>query len=193
MKLKQCGICLNEYPALWKARTKDNPAMCRTCALKSKGTPIGNYTMIKISDVVKDLVKEQKIKISNPVNPKEDKSIPELIKLATIVFNKSVKQRQMFNGKGICMACEKLFDKSYLDASHLFNAKQFPSVRFDEDNVHLCCIECNRYLEGNLAPYRLRLEDKIGHIAMGELKERAMVKGFKWDKQELLDIISKYK
>lgn len=180
MKLKICSSCGKEC-YLWKS----TPKLCKSCALKN-ATPIGN---IKISN--KTLHDE--MKPSKPVKPKEDKSIPELIKLATIVFNKAVKQRQMFNGKGICMACGNLFDKSYLDASHLFNAKQFPSVRFDEDNVHLCCIECNRYLEGNLAPYRLRLEDKIGHIAMGELKERAMVKGFKWDKQELLDIISKYK
>lgn len=177
------------------------PIKCKHCGAVNVHYSFQCHTQrkpIKVGEVTKmtwEQYQEKKgnKKLYKPSKPKDDKSMPELIKLATIVFNKAVKERQSVNGKAKCMACNNWFDKSETDASHLYSAGKYPSVRFNENNVNICCIECNRYLEGNLEPYRKNLEDKIGHIAMAELKDKAMVSDFKWDREELLEIIKQYK
>lgn len=44
MKNKICGICLKEFPTMWKAKTRDKPQMCRQCAQRD-ATPIGDFKM----------------------------------------------------------------------------------------------------------------------------------------------------
>lgn len=44
MKNKICGICLKEFPTMWKAKTRNKPQMCKSCALKDS-TPIGGFKM----------------------------------------------------------------------------------------------------------------------------------------------------
>lgn len=198
--MKTCGVCLNEFPTMWKAKTKTEPQMCRTCALKSKGTKVGNYTMIKISDVARDLVKEQKITSKSsdikPVEkrtPKEDKSIPELIKLATIVFNKWIRKRDTINGKSfVCISCHRIKSVDVMQAGHYLSAGSNSSIRFNDWNVNGQCIECNCMKEGNQKEYRVGLVEKIGEVAVEALEESANLP-YKWDREFLLDIIKKYK
>ena len=46
------------------------------------------------------------------------------------------------------------------------------AVRYDENNVHAQCIECNRFDEGNVQGYRRGLIEKIGEKATDMLEIR---------------------
>ncbi len=49
-----------------------------------------------------------------------------------------------------------------MNAGHYFAKEFYKSVRFDVDNIHGQCVRCNKYLSGNLIPYRENLLIKIG-------------------------------
>lgn len=66
------------------------------------------------------------------------------------------------------------------------------SVRFHELNVNGECETCNCFDPNHLVGYRKNLIDKIGLEAVEQLEIEAH-KPHKWDRQELLDIIKKYK
>ena len=80
-----------------------------------------------------------------------NKSIPQLIKLATIHFNKYIRQRDKR-----CISCNAPTE----NAGHYFSAGNHASLRFDERNVHGQCIRCNKWLHGNLIEYRKRSEER---------------------------------
>lgn len=66
-------------------------------------------------------------------------------------------------------------------------------TRFDPDNVHAQCIQCNHYLSGNLLEYRKRLIDKIGLERVEAVEQRAKMRKHKWDRFSLIQIILEYK
>jgi len=54
-KLKQCSRCPNKYPSMWKAKTKDHGAMCKSCWYNyckenNKGSKKLKTTVRKISN-----------------------------------------------------------------------------------------------------------------------------------------------
>ena len=79
-----------------------------------------------------------------------------------------------------------------MDAAHYMSAGNHSATRFNEDNVHGCCVGCNRFLDGNLVAYRANLCKKIGYKKVEEL-ERLALSPHKWDRHELMDLIKKYK
>jgi hypothetical protein len=48
------------------------------------------------------------------------------------------------------------------DAGHYRSTGSAPHLRFNLHNCHKQCVRCNRYLSGNVADYRTRLQRKIG-------------------------------
>lgn len=193
MKIKTCSEC-GFQGSMWKSK----PLLCKSCANKPKvgevyksnevsyenGRPY--YPTYRITSVSPSSTK--------PVqsNTKKEKSLPDLLKLATIVFNKWVRERDSGNGYFNCICCDEVFKTTEMDAAHYFNAGNHSATRFDEDNVHGCCIECNRFLDGNLKEYQLNLYNKIGYQRLGALALKARCV-YKWDKEQLLEIIKKYK
>lgn len=119
-------------------------------------------------------------------------TIPSLLRLATIVFNRYIRERDSENGKFKCICCLKWFSTDVMDAAHYMSAGKHPATRYDEENVNGCCQGCNRFLEGNLDAYRINLNDKIGALNLYnlELKARAI---YKWQRDHILEIIKKYK
>jgi hypothetical protein len=61
-----------------------------------------------------------------------------------------------------CVSCGKYVEDIKGDASHYWPVKPYYGLRFNEDNVHRSCDECNTHLHGNLAEYQIRLVIKIG-------------------------------
>ncbi len=125
-----------------------------------------------------------------------NKSVPQLINIATTHFNAFIRQRDSKDGFFVCISCNHTKPISQLNAGHFYSAGQFPEVRFNEDNVHGQCIRCNMYLHGNLDNYRKGLERKLGNtrtIKLDDMVGIAKVTGFKWDRFSLIDIIEKYK
>ena len=78
-----------------------------------------------------------------------------------------------------------------MDAGHFFS-KTFSALRFNEDNVHSECKRCNQYDDQHLKGYEVRLKEKIGLKRFNLLLENYN-KPHKWDRQELLNLIAKYK
>ena len=72
-----------------------------------------------------------------------------------------------------CISCGTNKNVKY-DAGHFFSVGAFPSVRFDEDNVHKqCSNNCNVHLSGNIHNYRPKLIEKIGLERFEKLEFKA--------------------
>lgn len=61
-------------------------------------------------------------------------------------------------------------------------------------NVHLQETGCNKYKHGNVGAYRMKLVEMYGEEAVKILDEEAIRTQYKkWDRQELEELIAKYK
>lgn len=103
------------------------------------------------------------------------------------VFNAWIRKRD----KDLpCISCGQFKDKYH--AGH-FIAQGFSGfLRFNEDNCHKQCVGCNLFKRGNLLEYRIALVKKIGEERVKWLEDhRHDVK--KWTREELLELLERYK
>lgn len=115
------------------------------------------------------------------------KTVAQLIKRATTVFNLFIRNRDKNKG---CISCGKPVNQ----AGHFYEASAHTRMRFMEDNTQGQCIRCNHYLSGNLNEYRKNLIKRIGIERLEKLDMLAGIKtGFKWDRFTLIETIEKYK
>lgn len=122
----------------------------------------------------------------------EDKSTSELKKLAQIVVNKYIRQKySCTDGTTRCFTCLRWVSTKEIDASHFISVKH-QSTRFHLDNLRSCCQDCNRFQYGNLKVFRQHLVEEIGESAVEEL-ELLSKQAKHWSKEELIEIIDKYK
>lgn len=131
------------------------------------------------------------VKIQERSRKHDEKSIPELIKLATIVFNKWIRIRDSKRGFFICISCNQKKDLKDLQAGH-FIPSTFASTRFNPLNVNGECISCNCHDPEHLVGYRRNLEEKLG-TGVIEVLEEISRRPHKWEREELLGIIKAYK
>jgi hypothetical protein len=113
--------------------------------------------------------------------------LPKLLKKAQTIFNKWIRERDKEKS---CISCGGKVEQ----AGHYFSQKNYSGLRFDETNVHGQCVRCNMYLSGNLIEYGMGLVDRYGttyHI--GLLKKGRFKTPKKWSREELIEIIKKYK
>jgi hypothetical protein len=110
--------------------------------------------------VKNDRVKREKLKTKG-----------EWIKDAQTDFNKYIRLRD--SGKN-CISCGSDCGRDAHggsgDAGHFRSRGSAPHLRFDERNCHLQCKKCNRYLSGNVAAYRVGLQERIGLEALQALE-----------------------
>ena len=122
---------------------------------------------------------------------KKRKTMGKLLAEAQLYFNRYIRMRDA----GLpCISCGC---NHFEHATHFFPVRGNACVRFDEDNVHGGCINCNKYLDGNQYEYGQRLPDRIGQERFDALMDR-IYKGqadtsFKWQRHEVLEIIERYK
>lgn len=122
----------------------------------------------------------------------QKKSIAELIKLATKYFNAYVRKRDSKDGYFVCISCQERKPVERMHAGHFLSAGHHGAVRFDERNVHGQCHHCNTFLHGNILGYQEGLIAKIGIKAVQELKQKSQMRGFRWDRFALIDLITTY-
>jgi hypothetical protein len=145
----------------------------RKTPLKRKAKPLQNVK----KDKVKDSTKKSKLT-----------PLPKLIKDTQQVFNKYIRTRD--EGM-VCISCGS--DRAN-QAGHWISVKQSSALRYHEWNVNLQCAGCNLYLHGNQVMYRVGLVKKIGEKAVAELEAMYINNRIKkWSREELEDIINKYK
>jgi len=118
---------------------------------------------------------------------KSRQNLPNLIKNTVIAVHRYVRLRD--KGKS-CISCDTPY-KDNFQAGHYFKAELYSSLKFDLDNIHGQCEQCNLRREGNESGYSLRLPKRIGQKAFDSIVLKAIQEkktGFKWDKEELVKI-----
>ncbi len=135
--MKTCKICLNQF--------ENVRALMVTCSYSCALA----YSRGKIAKVVK---------AENKVAKEKMKTKSQHLKELQTIFNKYIRTRDLLLP---CVSCGDTIN-STAHASHFFSVGSHPALRFNENNVHSSCEQCNTYLHGNLIEYSLRLPERIG-------------------------------
>ena len=99
----------------------------------------------------------------------ELETISELTKKTQKHVNDYIRERD--RGKD-CISCDKPL-KGKFDAGHYFESSRYPSVRFDDNNIHGQCVTCNKHRHGNLIEYQIGIEKRIGGVELFDLHQKA--------------------
>lgn len=120
--------------------------------------------------------------------PKKVLSLRKLTAKAEKVFNAYIRRR---DADKPCITCNRY---KIEHACHFYPKGHYSALRFNEDNVHGGCLQCNYFKHGAGNEYRRNLELRIGRdrlLILDHIATRHKVK--KWDRIELEIIIQKYK
>ena len=112
--------------------------------------------------------------------------LPKLKKKAQDVFNKWIRERDKDSG---CISC----NGDTQQAGHYFSSGHYSSLTFSELNVNGQCVRCNMFLHGNLIQYRMGLVYRYGEREVHQLEQDSRYGVKKWSREELEEIIKKYK
>ena len=145
------------------------------------------------------------IELTKQIKKENDATIDLLVKkkkeriaLGTILgYTKTrVHQYIRLRDKGKpCVSCGTEW-KDDFDAGHFYSASKFTALKFDTDNIHGQCIQCNRFNEGNFENYSLNLPNRIGVANYNKLVKRAKnsIKTIKkYNREELKEIQNEIK
>lgn len=120
-----------------------------------------------------------------------DKSVGQLIKIATRHFNAWIRERD--KGKP-CINCGQY---RTLEAGHLYPTSTYSGLRFNELNTNGECKQCNYYdSQSHAYKYKPNLIKRIGEVSFAHLEISASSYkrvNHKWTRFELIEIIEKYK
>lgn len=132
--------------------------------------------------------------------PTEGKEKPKSAKKSTrssitthldIVFSLYIRLRDaMTGGRVRCISCGRVFPFEQIQCGHYFTRHNM-SVRWDDENCHAQCVECNCHKSGNLDGYTPNLVKKIGQEAYDALCVRAR-EARKWSGEELREMTRHY-
>lgn len=163
-----------------------------------KYSPIteGSYNGEKIDSILLDELglSEALNKPTAKSKPKESKSsIPSLLKLATVLFNRFIRNRDSPNGVYFkCISCGETNMAEFADCGH-YLPSTYSQLRFNELNCNSECQKCNRMDDKHLVGYRKNLANKIGLKNLEWLESHKIAEDYKWDREQLLEIINKYR
>ncbi|PSV50011.1 recombination protein NinG [Photobacterium indicum] len=107
---------------------------------------------------------------------------------AELYFNRFIRLRDYGEP---CPSCGRYFRFEEMDAGHYRSKGAAPELRFNEDNVHAQCRDCNSgFASGNRIAYRLALIIKIGikRVEALELYQGPV----KYDVTDLFEIRKEY-
>ncbi|TDQ27678.1 recombination protein NinG [Tenacibaculum caenipelagi] len=122
---------------------------------------------------------------------KQRNGLASLLKSVRDVCHKYIRLRDI--GKP-CISCGEPYHKDH-QAGHFYKAELFSSIKFNEDNIHGQCVQCNIRRKGNESEYRVRLPNRIGKERFENLNEIAALDkqiNHKWDREELKRIRNYY-
>lgn len=105
-----------------------------------------------------------------------------------VVFNTWVRLRD--SGEP-CISCGVPLHGKF-DAGHFHSVGNYPNLRYNSDNVHGQCVECNQHKRGNIHEYRNNLIKRIG-IERVEALNEARKQPLKLSVPEIIDLIEHYK
>lgn len=89
----------------------------------------------------------------------------DYVQILQKVFNEYIRLRDKDKP---CISCGKPLEGVY-HSGHFHSVGRCPELRFNEDNAHGQCVQCNTHLSGNLANYSNNLPKRIGWERYEEL------------------------
>lgn len=107
-----------------------------------------------------------KSKVLSPQKSNEYITSNDLTNLLRIVFNAFIRERD--KGK-TCISCSIVLTENY-DAGHYYPVSTHGHLRFNEDNVHGQCKDCNQFKDGNTDAYFSGLVRRIGAAGVERLE-----------------------
>jgi len=132
---------------------------CRVCQIEFK--PFNSLQRVCGSVCARKFASEQTNKQIRKENHKKLNDIkpkPVHLKELQVIFNSFIRERD--KGK-VCISCLKPITGK-VDAGHFYSVGAYPNLRFNEDNCHAQCINCNQHNHGNIAEYAINLPERIG-------------------------------
>lgn len=114
------------------------------------------------------------------------KSRSQWLREAQSAFNAWIRQRDQDLP---CISCGRYGTK--YDAGHYRSVGAAPQLRFNEDNVHKQCSQCNQHLSGNIVAYRQGLLQKIGPQRLDALE--ANHQSIRWTIEDARRIRDEYR
>lgn len=173
------------------------PRKCKECGsvFTPKYSTVQSCCSVSCSIAYSKTIKDNKEAKEWSIEKKERKEAlmthPEWLKLLQVTFNTFIRIR---DAKEPCISCDTNKTNIKYDAGHFFSVGGFPSVRFDEDNVHKqCSNNCNVHLSANIHEYQPRLIKKIGLERFEALEYRARNTSLKISIPEIQEKIKEYK
>lgn len=175
-KEKYCDLGQHVVPVLWRSRSKVQISACNACIRKEESFGI---------------VSRNPTGSKHKLSMVSNNEIPQLLAELEKVFNGFIRKRDSFEGRFICISCDQNLSTKLMQAGH-FYPKTYSSLRFNEDNVHGECVTCNCMDVNHLIKYEINLCNKIG-LKRFELLNLIKNTEVSWDREELKQLIKKYK
>lgn len=168
--IKICSICKDPF--------KPFNSMQKVCSTKCA------IILSKIPKKTKEDKEKMKIMIDNTT------TVQDYLKITQQVFNKFIRLR---DAEQNCISCQKTLKIGNIDAGHMWSAGGHSNLRFNEYNVNSQCSRpCNKDKAGDINNYRLGFVERYGIEKLNEIDLIAKIEK-RWDKDELLLLIKKYK
>jgi hypothetical protein len=143
---------------------------CKSCKadfvrlrpLQRACSPMCALALVSAAKAKKDAAEHRKAKA-------KAKTRGQWVKEAQAAFNAWVRARDSHQP---CISCHRpASDDCQWHAGHYLSTGARPNLRFEADNVHKQCAQCNTHLSGNLINYRLGLIERVGVGRVLELEQ----------------------
>ena len=153
IRKKRCVICHESF-------TPQYTSLQKACSPKCAS----DFGILKEAKKKADLNKVKNEKFTT-------ESLSKLMHSTKILVHSYIRERD--KGKS-CISCGAEWQTRF-QAGHRYDVKQHNGIRFDLENIHGQCEQCNTYKEGNYAEYHLRLPNRIGIESYQKLEKRAKI------------------
>lgn len=165
---------------------------CKLSTCKKKFTPERPMQTTCHYSCAIEYSKELKEKRARKAKQEYKRSdIQELKKIAQVICNKYIRLRDQDKP---CISCGYVLNNGnrQVHAGHYIAQGKSSLLRYDERNIHAQCAQCNTFLHGNLAEYRINLIQRAG-IETVETLENITDHTRQWKAWELKEIIDTFK
>ena len=161
---------------------KFRPKKCKACQNKFTPTrPLQEVCTPRCGIELHRIKEEKKRRKKDRERLQELQPISHWLNETQKIFNEFIRERDKRDG---CNSCPKgPNDALAWHAGHYRSVAAASHLRFNEDNCHKQCSECNTHKSGNAVEYRKRLVEKIGENRVLALEHDNTPR--KWTREEL--------
>jgi len=179
--MTRCAECRQEFKKLRITQ--------KTCSVEC-AIPYGKRMAIQKS--IKDKRKAEKLEREQIKNRRENlKSKSQVAAELQKIVNLYIRTRDHNAGYG-CITCGTMQSPAW-DAGHFRSVGSAPHLRFDARNIHLQCMQCNRFFGGAGREYAINLPIRIGQKEFDNLISDQTPRNYTKDDMKSLKVIFRQK